>query len=289
MISAIFFILFIAAGYLLGSVCSAVIVSRIFDLPDPRTAGSKNPGATNVLRLSGKKYASIVLLADMLKGFIPVVLANLITDNYLIASCTCLAAVLGHMFPIFFDFKGGKGVATAIGGLLGLHFFLGVVSIGAWLLIANFSGYSSFASIITMTLAPFLSIIMTKNLDSFPPLAIVAIFILYQHRENISRLMDGKESKIKFRRHDITDITNQLIHADGTEAVSEPKKTAKKSVKKPAKKPTTVAATKSVAKKTSKKPVKKAATKAAAKPAAEKTKKPVKKVAKKTVAKKTKA
>ena len=193
------------------------------------------------------------------------------------------------MFPIFFDFKGGKGVATAIGGLLGLHFFLGVVSIGAWLLIANFSGYSSFASIITMTLAPFLSIIMTKNLDSFPPLAIVAIFILYQHRENISRLMDGKESKIKFRRHDITDITNQLIHADGTEAVSEPKKTAKKSVKKPAKKPTTVAATKSVAKKTSKKPVKKAATKAAAKPAAEKTKKPVKKVAKKTVAKKTKA
>ena len=285
MISAIFFILFIAAGYLLGSVCSAVIVSRIFDLPDPRTAGSKNPGATNVLRLSGKKYASIVLLADMLKGFIPVVLANLITDNYLIASCTCLAAVLGHMFPIFFDFKGGKGVATAIGGLLGLHFFLGVVSIGAWLLIANFSGYSSFATIITMTLAPFLSIIMTKNLDSFPPLAIVAIFILYQHRENISRLMDGKESKIKFRRHDITDITNQLIHADGTEAVSEPKK----SVKKPAKKPTTVAATKSVAKKTSKKPVKKAATKAAAKPAAEKTKKPVKKVAKKTVAKKTKA
>lgn len=211
MVDTLLFIIFVAAGYFSGSVCSAVIVSRICNLPDPRTEGSKNPGATNVLRLSGKKYAFIVLITDMLKGFIPVFLCIQLTDNIMIASFTCLAAVMGHMYPIFFNFKGGKGVATAIGAIFGMHFMLGVVSTATWLIVANFSGFSSLASMITMLLTPFYAIVMLKNLDALPPLSLVALFILFQHRENITRLMDGTESKIKLRHDNITDITNQLL------------------------------------------------------------------------------
>lgn len=211
MIDTLLFIIFVAAGYFSGSLCSAVMVSNVFDLPDPRSQGSKNPGATNVLRLSGKKYALIVLITDMLKGFLPVFLCLHLTNNILIASFVCLAAVLGHMYPVFFKFKGGKGVATAIGGLFGLHFMLGVVSTATWLIVANFSGFSSLASIAAMLLTPFYAIVMLKNLDPLPPLSLVALLILFQHRENITRLMDGTESKIKLRHDNITDITDQLL------------------------------------------------------------------------------
>ena len=199
MFVTLLFLFDIAVGYLIGSVCTAVIICRIFDLPDPRLSGSKNPGATNVLRLAGKKYAIIVLFADMFKGLLPVLIANMLDSGSTIASFTCLAAVIGHMYPLYFGFKGGKGVATALGALLGLNFLLGVSVIATWLIVANFTRYSSLASILSITLAPFYSLYAISNVNSFVPLMFIAIFIVYKHRENITRLIDGTESKIIFR------------------------------------------------------------------------------------------
>jgi len=199
MFATFLFLICVTIAYLVGSICSAVIVCRIFDLPDPRIGGSKNPGATNVLRLAGKQYAFIVLLSDMLKGLVPVLLAKVLGAGPVLIAFTCLAAVVGHIYPVFFGFKGGKGVATAIGALLGFHFILGVMVIATWLLIANFSRYSSLASIISMILAPFYSIFAAGSVDAFLPIFFITLFILYQHRENITRLIDGKETKINLR------------------------------------------------------------------------------------------
>lgn len=208
--NTLIFVFDMIVAYLVGSICSAVIVSRIFDLPDPRTEGSKNPGATNVLRLAGKHYAMLVLLADMLKGLLPVLLARMIDSGPVITSFTCLAAVLGHMYPVFFGFKGGKGVATAIGAMLALHFMLGVVVIALWLVIANFTRYSSLASIISISVAPFFSLYALGSVDAFVPLLFIALFVLYKHRDNVTRLMDGKETKINFRHKDNKDLIPEI-------------------------------------------------------------------------------
>ena len=190
----------LVVAYCSGSICSAILVSNLFNLPDPREEGSKNPGATNVLRLAGKKYAAIVLLADMLKGTLPVLLAKLILADPMVVGFTCFAAVFGHVYPIFFGFKGGKGVATALGALLGFHFLLGVLVIATWLLIAKFWHYSSLASMITLLLAPFYSLFAVGNTSAFVPLLFIALLILYQHRNNLTRLMDGNEPKIRFHK-----------------------------------------------------------------------------------------
>lgn len=200
MLTFLIFIFDITVAYLVGSLSSAIIVCKLNNLPDPRTKGSKNPGATNVLRLAGKKYAAIVLVTDMLKGLLPVLLAQWIGSNPTTLGFTCLAAVIGHIYPVFFQFKGGKGVATALGAFLGLHFMMGVVIIATWLTVANFSRYSSLASILAITFAPFYSLFVFGNMDAFLPLAIITIFVLYQHRDNISRLMVGEEPKISFKR-----------------------------------------------------------------------------------------
>jgi glycerol-3-phosphate acyltransferase PlsY len=199
MLAFFIFIVAFIISYLLGSLSSAIIVSRLFHLPDPRTQGSKNPGATNMLRIAGKKYAIIVLLADMLKGFIPVFFLTLITLNPITIGFACFAAVLGHMFPIYFQFKGGKGVATAIGAFLGIQMMMGVVVILTWLVVAYYSRYSSLASIMAITFAPFYSLFVFQNMQAFIPLMFITIFVLYQHRENISRLMVGEESKLSFK------------------------------------------------------------------------------------------
>ncbi len=196
--TALLFILVVVIGYLLGSICSAIVVSRLFSLPIPRIEGSHNPGATNVLRLAGKKYAIIVLLGDMLKGLIPVVLAKALGAGPVLAGFTCLAAVMGHMYPIFFNFRGGKGVATAIGALVGLNIILGGMVIATWLLIANFTRYASLASIISIGLSPIFALFTFNRFDVFTPLFFVALFVLYQHRSNITRLIDGEEPKIRF-------------------------------------------------------------------------------------------
>jgi glycerol-3-phosphate acyltransferase PlsY len=186
MLTTLVFLIDIAAAYLIGSVSSAIIVSRLFNLPDPRTEGSKNPGATNVLRLSGKKYAVVVLIADMLKGLLPLLLAHALHSTPVLLGCTCLAAVLGHIYPVFFEFKGGKGVATAIGAFLGFHPTMGIVIIALWILIANISRYSSLASITAVVFAPFYSLFVVGDLSAFVPLALITAVVLYQHRNNSS-------------------------------------------------------------------------------------------------------
>lgn len=201
------FILDIVVAYLIGSLCSAVIVSSMFDLPDPRTQGSKNPGATNVLRLAGKKYAAIVLAGDMLKGVFPLVFAHLLGSGPTILAYTCLAAVLGHVYPIFFQFKGGKGVATALGTFLGFHFIMGASIITTWVVVAHLTGFSSLASICAVIFAPFYSLFIVGDLSAFFPLSLITILVIYQHRENISRLIAGTEPKINFRKR-IEEIKN---------------------------------------------------------------------------------
>lgn len=209
--SLLFFIFFSIVGYLCGSFCSAIIVSRLFSLPDPRVEGSLNPGATNVLRLAGKKYAALVLLGDMLKGFLPVILAKSLGMGPIITSFTCLAAVLGHMYPVFFKFQGGKGVATALGGLLGLSFLAGIVTVVFWFIIAKFTGYASLASIISLVLAPLYSSLDVGNVDVFLPLFFMALLILYKHRNNINRLIDGEEPKLKFSHHQFSEVADDMI------------------------------------------------------------------------------
>ncbi|MCX7118004.1 MAG: glycerol-3-phosphate 1-O-acyltransferase PlsY [Legionellales bacterium] len=194
--SIVLFLICTLTAYLVGSICSAVIVGRLFDLPDPRQEGSQNPGATNVLRLAGKKYAIMVLLADMLKGLLPVLMAHVLTASITLLGLTCLAAVLGHIYPIFFNFKGGKGVATAIGALLGFHFLLGALVIVIWVLVAYTTRYSSLASLISITLAPLFAMAFSGSIFPFLPLLMMAVLILYQHLDNIKRLLDGQETKI---------------------------------------------------------------------------------------------
>ena len=193
-------------SYLMGSICSAIIVCSVFNLPDPREEGSKNPGATNVLRLAGKQYAALVLLVDILKGTIPVLIAQYLNASPVVVSLTVLFAVLGHMYPIFFNFKGGKGVATAIGALLGFHFIVGVMVIATWLLIVNFLRYSSLASIISIILSPLYSLLVTQNISIFPPICFMAILVLFKHKNNIMRLIDGKEPKVFIKENVLKEI-----------------------------------------------------------------------------------
>ena len=193
-------IFYVIIGYLFGSICSAVIVCRVFSLPDPTTEGSKNPGATNVLRIAGKKYAIIVLVTDMLKGFLPVLLAHLLGANSTVLGFVCLASVLGHIYPVFFNFIGGKGVATALGALLGFNWILGGLVVLTWLVIALISRYSSLASIISIVLAPFYCFFLFHNLIACAPLALMTGLVIYKHRSNLSRLMNGTEPKIKLKK-----------------------------------------------------------------------------------------
>ena len=159
-------VLLIPIAYLIGSISFAVVVSKCMRLPDPHTYGSGNPGATNVLRTGNKLAAGLTFIGDALKGYFAVMLARIILGDQSLTStmsswvlCGVVIAVfLGHLFPIFHGFKGGKGVATALGALLGLHFMLGVVVIATWLLVANFSRYSSLASIVSVVLAPVYSL-----------------------------------------------------------------------------------------------------------------------------------
>ena len=188
-------IFFIPGAYLMGSVCSAVIVCKLLQLPDPRHSGSNNPGATNVLRIGGAWAALLVLLADALKGTLPVLTAKILGLPDDLLAWIALAAVLGHMYPLFFAFKGGKGVATALGGLLGLHVLFAGEVIATWLLVAAVTRYSSLASLIAMGLAPLYAYFQLKP-SAAMPVAIIALLIWYQHRHNCQRLLNGTESKI---------------------------------------------------------------------------------------------
>lgn len=185
-------------GYLFGSVSSAVVVCRLMGLPDPRTQGSGNPGATNVLRVGGKKAAAITLLGDLLKGLIPVLVIRLMwpeaMNAWLVAG---IGAFFGHLFPLFFAFKGGKGVATAIGVLLAWSPYLALIVIAIWLLVFAVTKVSSLSALIASFCAPWIGFIMIDNRKvPMMILAMVAVLI-YRHKENIARLKSGQEGAFK--------------------------------------------------------------------------------------------
>jgi glycerol-3-phosphate acyltransferase PlsY len=193
------------AAYLLGSLSFAVIVSRVMGLDDPRTYGSKNPGATNVLRSGSKKAAVVTLLLDAVKGWLPVVLVRWYGQPYGLEAGTValvgLGAFLGHLYPVFFRFEGGKGVATAAGVLLGLHWGLGVATLGTWILIAVFFRYSSLASLVAAVFAP-LYYVFGDGVAWYmegPVLfavCVMSLLLIYRHAENIGRLARGTESRL---------------------------------------------------------------------------------------------
>ena len=198
-------LLAVLAGYLIGSLSFAVIVSRVMGLSDPRTFGSKNPGATNVLRSGSKAAAILTLLLDAAKGWLPVVLVKWYGQAYGLGDGTMalvgLAAFLGHVFPVFFRFEGGKGVATALGVLLGFSGSLGLVTVLIWLLMAVLLRYSSLASITAAVLAPVVYVLGDGGLWSMSKsvamgVAVMSLVLLYRHAENINRLVKGTESKL---------------------------------------------------------------------------------------------
>jgi glycerol-3-phosphate acyltransferase PlsY len=195
---SILFILFLILAYCLGSVSSAVIISKMLNLPDPRITGSNNPGTTNVLRVSGKKAAVLVLIADILKGFIPIMFATIFGFGTTALGFILLAAVIGHMYPIFFDFQGGKGVATAFGGLIALSPLLALIAVIIWVVVLAISRYVSLASIVVAALTPILALLLINESATFIPLAIMGGLILWRHSDNILRLRQGTENKIKF-------------------------------------------------------------------------------------------
>ncbi|MEO3677460.1 glycerol-3-phosphate 1-O-acyltransferase PlsY [Rheinheimera fenheensis] len=182
------------AAYLCGSISSAVLVSKLFRLPDPRLHGSGNPGATNVLRLGGKLPAVLVLVFDILKGTIPVWGSYFLKIEPLYLGLIAICACLGHIFPLFFGFKGGKAVATAFGAMMPIGLDLAGLLIASWLIIVALSGYSSLAAILTVSLAPLFTWFI-KPLYTVPVL-MLSVLIILRHRENIVRLYQGKESKV---------------------------------------------------------------------------------------------
>ncbi|CAB1274139.1 glycerol-3-phosphate 1-O-acyltransferase PlsY [Candidatus Nitrosacidococcus tergens] len=185
----------LVASYILGSFSSAIIVSKLAHLGDPRSYGSGNPGATNVLRVGGKRLAVIVFLGDTLKGFFPVWITGYISDYSWVISGAGLAAFLGHLYPIFFNFRGGKGVATGLGVLLGFNWFLGILVLAIWLSVFGYKKISSLSALSAAIAAPFLSWWLT----SVPAICIVttimALLSLWRHRSNITRMLNRQEDR----------------------------------------------------------------------------------------------
>lgn len=189
--------LLIVSAYLLGSLSSAIIVCRLMGLPDPRTQGSNNPGATNVLRLGGRKAAAITLLGDTLKGFFPVLAAKLIGVAPLVLAAVAMAAFLGHLYPLFFRFQGGKGVATALGTQFGIHWQIGGLVALLWLLMAKGLNISSLAALVSMALAPLVVWYIWPAPELIGMQILMSLILFWRHRSNIRNLLVGTEGKIK--------------------------------------------------------------------------------------------
>ena len=184
----------IAVAYLFGSLSSAVVISQLFGLPDPRTAGSKNPGATNVYRLGGRIPALLVLVMDILKGTIPVYGSYFLGIEPIMLGVIAIFACLGHIFPLYFGFKGGKAVATAFGAMLPIGLDLAGLLILSWVAVVFLTGYSSLGALIAVSLAPLFTFLI-KPLYTIP-VAMLSLLIILRHKDNITRLLAGNESKI---------------------------------------------------------------------------------------------
>jgi acyl phosphate:glycerol-3-phosphate acyltransferase len=188
--------LLIIAAYLLGSISSAIIVCRLMGLPDPRTQGSNNPGATNVLRIGGKKAAAITLVGDSLKGLIPMLVGHALGAGPAVLAGIGLAAFVGHLYPVFFGFKGGKGVATALGVQFGLYWPIGLCVAAVWLFVAKVLKISSLSGLISMALAPVFVWLFWDEKALIGMQLIITGLLIWRHRSNIRNLLDGTEDRI---------------------------------------------------------------------------------------------
>jgi glycerol-3-phosphate acyltransferase PlsY len=193
-------LLFGVIAYLIGSISFAVIVSRAFGLSDPRTYGSKNPGATNVLRSGSKAAAVLTLAGDALKGWVAVVLAQTYAARYGVAesgiALVAVASFLGHLYPVFFRFQGGKGVATALGILVALDLWLGLATLATWLIIAFFFRYSSLAALVSAVFAPFYyAMFWSVDLITLA-IGAMSLMLVWRHRDNVEKLLAGTESRL---------------------------------------------------------------------------------------------
>ena len=189
----------IILAYLGGSISSAVLVCRCYGLPDPRENGSHNPGATNVLRLGGRSAAILVFVCDMSKGTVPVYLAWYLGITPFFLGLIGVASCLGHMYPLFFDFQGGKGVATALGTMLPIGLDMGAMMLTTWVVVLLLSGYSSLAALAAALLAPLYTYWLKPEYTM--PVAMLCALVVYRHRENIIRLLNGQEDKIWQRKN----------------------------------------------------------------------------------------
>jgi|TARA_B110000003_G_scaffold222546_1_gene222767 glycerol-3-phosphate acyltransferase PlsY len=190
------FIILIPLSYVIGSINSSIIFSKIYKLPDPRDYGSKNPGATNILR-SGNKFLALTILSfDILKGFLPVFIAYYFIEDKLYIQIIGLVAVVGHIFPIFYNFKGGKGVATALGAILGFDSILGLICLLTWLITAFLFRYSALSAIVSFTFLPVYTWLSYENLAITSIYLFLTIVVIYKHKKNIENLLNNKETKI---------------------------------------------------------------------------------------------
>ena len=189
-------LLLIIAAYLLGSLSSAILVARAMGLPDPRTQGSGNPGATNMLRIAGKKAAALTLAGDFLKGLLPMLAGHLLGVSTLVLALTGLAAFLGHLYPVFFGFRGGKGVATALGVQFGLHWLIGLSVALLWLAVAKVGRISSLAALTSMALAPGVVWLVWPDRNLVVMQLAITVLLFWRHRSNIHNLLTGREGRI---------------------------------------------------------------------------------------------
>jgi len=194
------FLILIAAAYLIGSISTAIITCKLLGLQDPRTTGSNNPGATNVLRSGGKKAGAITLFGDMLKGLIPVLVARQLQADSTLLALTGCAAFLGHVFPVYYGFKGGKGVATFYGTVLGMHWISGLIALSIWGLSALIFKISSLAALTSILASPVIMWWFTQSTTLSISVFAMGIIIFWRHRTNIQKIMDGSEDKIGSKR-----------------------------------------------------------------------------------------
>ncbi len=186
--------LLVPFAYLLGSISSAVLVCRLMGLPDPRQEGSGNPGATNVMRIGGKKAAALTLAGDMLKGLVPVLIAKWSGVPVLLLVIVGLAAFLGHLFPVFFAFQGGKGVATAFGVFLGFSWLLGLTVFATWLMVYKIRGISSLSALVAAVLTPIYAWLIMENGGYTATAIVISALLIWRHKTNIQRLLVGEET-----------------------------------------------------------------------------------------------
>ena len=199
MSQSVFYLLLITGAYLMGSMSFAVLVSKMMRLPDPHSYGSGNPGATNVLRTGNKLAAVLTLLGDAAKGYLAVFLARALVGvdvESWVLPAVAAAAFLGHLFPVFHGFKGGKGVATALGILLGISGWLGLATLSTWLIVAFFMRYSSLAALISAMFAPLYFIFLFGVQPMSGAIAIMSGLLIWRHKGNIQKLLDGTEGRI---------------------------------------------------------------------------------------------